>query len=231
MANLKTHAAALAVLVPFVSIIGGGAIAETDPAKGADYTAMTPEQLADYLIFDANGFVLDAKTQEGGVSRDRMIQDEIQKICSASKDAPLDSETQAKVIGLAQASIVYPEDGIKLGDWKKGNEVARSGYGFRIGHRVDDHSKEAPGGNCYACHEMDPQEFTFGTVGLSLKNYGKLRGTSEQILKYTYDMIYNAHAYFPCTRMPRFGSNGVLTQEQIRDVMAYLLDPESPVNQ
>ena len=30
--------------------------------------------------------------------------------------------------------------------------------------------------------------------------------------------------------MPRFGANGVLTREQIGDVMAYLLDPQSPVN-
>jgi sulfur-oxidizing protein SoxX len=31
--------------------------------------------------------------------------------------------------------------------------------------------------------------------------------------------------------MPRFGYHGVLTQQQISDVMAYLLDPASPVNQ
>jgi sulfur-oxidizing protein SoxX len=31
--------------------------------------------------------------------------------------------------------------------------------------------------------------------------------------------------------MPRFGVNGVLTQEKISHIMAYLLDPESPVNE
>ena len=112
-----------------------------------------------------------------------------------------------------------------------GAEVARSGFGFRVGHRDDDHSGREPGGNCYACHQMDPNETTYGTLGPSLKNYGKIRGNSEPIVNYTYEVIYSPHAYFPCTHMPRFGNNGVLTQKQISDVLAYLLDPESPVNQ
>jgi sulfur-oxidizing protein SoxX len=31
--------------------------------------------------------------------------------------------------------------------------------------------------------------------------------------------------------MPRFGDAGILTEAQIKDVMALLLDPASPVNQ
>jgi sulfur-oxidizing protein SoxX len=30
--------------------------------------------------------------------------------------------------------------------------------------------------------------------------------------------------------MPRFGTQGILTEQQIKDVMAFLLDPASPVN-
>jgi sulfur-oxidizing protein SoxX len=30
--------------------------------------------------------------------------------------------------------------------------------------------------------------------------------------------------------MPRFGHNGILTEQQIKDVVALLMDPESPVN-
>ena len=30
--------------------------------------------------------------------------------------------------------------------------------------------------------------------------------------------------------MPRFGHKGILTEEQIKDVVALLIDPESPVN-
>ena len=117
------------------------------------------------------------------------------------------------------------------GDWKKGEAVARSGYGFRVGHKTDDHSGRQPGGNCYACHQLDPNEIAYGTLGPSLTGYGKTRGTGEAMLKYTYDVIYNPHAYFPCTKMPRFGALGTLTQQQIADVMAYVMHPESPVNQ
>ena len=52
--------------------VGGGAIADNTKA---DYTAMSPEELAEYLIFDAKGFRLDQKTQEGGTVRDRQTQD------------------------------------------------------------------------------------------------------------------------------------------------------------
>jgi len=72
---------------------------------------------------------------------------------------------------------------------------------------------------------------TGGNIGPSLTGYGKLRGNSEAMLKYTYDLIYNPHAYFACTKMPRLGANGVLSEEQISHILAYLFDPESPVNQ
>ena len=45
-----------------------------------------------------------------------------------------------------------------------------------------------------------------------------------------YDKIYNAHAHYPCSLMPRFGHNGRLTPEQVADLVAFLLDGESPLN-
>ena len=129
---------------------------------------------------------------------------------------------------MARESIKYPEGGIKLGDWKKGRALAWSGFGYRVGHRNDDHGKRETGANCYNCHQLATDR-TGGTIGPALTNYGA-RGTSEPILKYTYEVIYNPHAYFPCTYMPRMGANGVLSADQISHVMAYLLDPESPVN-
>lgn len=203
-----------------------GAVAD---AGNGDYTAMSPEKLAEYLIFDARGFKLDQKTQEGTTGHARMTQDELQKACSKFRRGKPDSATASKVSAAARESIVYPEGGIKLGDWQKGRELAWSGFGYRIGHKNDDHSKREPGANCYNCHQLATDR-TGGTIGPSLTGYGK-RGTSEAVLKYTYEVIYNPHAYFPCTHMPRMGANGVLTQEQIADVMAYLLDPDSLVNQ
>lgn len=207
--------------------------AEQPASPEAAYTSMSPEELADYLIFEMGGFDLEAPTQEGGTARDRLVQDRTQKVCSAlaRSGASLDRPTAAKISAMAEESIQLPEGGIELGDWRKGEEIARSGFGYRIGHRTDDHQSEPPGGNCYACHQLDPNESAHGTVGPSLTGYGTLRGTSDAMLKHTYQIIYNAHLFFPCTTMPRFGHNGTLTQKQIADVMAYLLDPESPVNQ
>ena len=185
--------------------------------------------LAEYLILESAGFDLAQPTQEGTTGKDRLVQDEIQKLCSLGKGQQLDAKTAQKVSELATASIKYPEGGVKLGDWKKGRELAWSGFGWRTAHNPDDHSKSAPGANCYNCHQLATDR-TGGTIGPPLTAYGKLRGSSEEILKYTYGVIYNAHAYFPCTNMPRMGARGVLTEEQIADVMAYLIDPASPVN-
>ncbi|MBF0255009.1 MAG: sulfur oxidation c-type cytochrome SoxX, partial [Gammaproteobacteria bacterium] len=86
-----------------------------EPAKAkVDYTKMTPQELAEYLIFDAKGFKLDMPVQEGGTAEQRMIQDELQKVCTQTRNKP--SPDQAgKILADARASIKYPEGGIKLG--------------------------------------------------------------------------------------------------------------------
>jgi sulfur-oxidizing protein SoxX len=208
------------------------AAANVAPAAAAakvDYTKMTPAALAEYLTFESDSYDLKQATQEGTSGRARLTQDDIQKACSLMKGQELDDKSREKVIALANASIKYPEGGIKLGDWKKGRELAWSGYGFRTAHNPDDHSKQAAGGNCYNCHQLATDR-TGGDIGPSLTGYGKDRGSSADMLKYTYDVIYNPHAYFACTNMPRMGATGVLSQSQIADIMAYLFDPNSPVN-
>ena len=235
----KTHvAASLMAAASLLLITGGcsatntGKTAEAKPAAAVpakvDYTKMTPAALADYLVLESDGFDLKQPTQEGTTGRHRLTQDEIQKACSLGKGKEVDDKTREKVMALAAASIKYPEGGIKLGDWKKGRELAWSGYGFRTAHNPDDHVKGTPGGNCYNCHQLATDR-TGGNLGPALTGYGA-RGTSPDMLKYTYDVIYNPHVYFACTNMPRMGAVGVLNQQQIADIMAYLLDPNSPVN-
>jgi len=196
-----------------------------------DIVGMSPQQLAEHLIFNSGSFKLDQAVQEGGVTRQRLEQDELQTACSVVGGGKADTNTAVKVMNMARDSIKLPEGGIKLGDWKIGRELAWSGFGFRVGHNNDDHSTAAngPGGNCYNCHQLATDR-TGGNIGPALTGYGKARGSSEAILKYTYEVIYNPHAYFPCTHMPRIGANGILTNEQISHIMAYLFDPESPVN-
>ena len=156
----------------------------------------------------------------------RVTQDETMKVCSATRNAPSTAEAD-KIMAAAKATIKYPEDGKLLGDWKKGEAIAQSGYG----QRFSDYPARRPnGGNCYACHQMTQEEVSYGTVGPSLREYGKIRKYAEADVKAVYDKIYNAHASFPCSLMPRFGSNAVLTIDQIKDLVALVMSPGSPVN-
>lgn len=162
----------------------------------------------------------------------RMNQDDGQKMCTAVRNevAKIPRAQLDAFIARAQKEIEYPASGKLTGDWKQGERIAQSGFGMRFGEQTDD-PKRPNGGNCYACHQVAPQELAFGTVGPSLLGYGKQRGASEAMQKFVYDKIYNAWIVFPCSNMPRFGHHGFLTPEQITHVVALLLDPGSPVNQ
>ena len=121
----------------------------------------------------------------------------------------------------------FPADGKYLGSYAAGEKIAQTGVGFQW----SDKAGAPAGGNCYACHQITKQEVSYGNLGPSLYHYGKLRGSGEPILRYTWTKLYNAKAYNACSNMPRFGHKGILTEQQIKDVMALLLDPASPVNQ
>ena len=163
----------------------------------------------------------------GQAGMERIRQDETQQLCSASAQGELSDEALSKILAANEASVKLPADGNYFGDWKRGQAIAQLGTGLQSS---DDPAKPA-GGNCYACHQMAESEIAYGTIGPSLLHYGKLRGNSQPIIDYTWRVLYNAKSYFACTHMPRFGSQGILDEQQLRDVMSYLLDPSSPVNQ
>jgi sulfur-oxidizing protein SoxX len=159
----------------------------------------------------------------------RLEQDRSQRICSRIGDAKLTQEEAAEVVQLARASIQYPASGRLVGDWKTGNTLAHDGAGDRIqGGRLE--QRKENGGLCQNCHALAPDEINVGNVGPSLTGYGLQRGNSEAIAKLTYERIYNAWAYAPCSNMPRLGATRHLTPEQIAHLVAFLIDPASPVN-
>jgi sulfur-oxidizing protein SoxX len=159
----------------------------------------------------------------------RLEQDRSQRICSRIGDAKLTQEEAAEVVQLARASIQYPASGRLVGDWKTGNTLAHDGAGDRIqGGRLE--QRKENGGPCQNCHALAPDEINVGNVGPSLTGYGLQRGNSEAIAKLTYERIYNAWAYAPCSNMPRLGATRHLTPEQIAHLVAFLIDPASPVN-
>lgn len=159
----------------------------------------------------------------------RLEQDATMKACQQYRDNP-PRPVGAKLEKLNAATIRYPVDGKLVGDWKEGEKLAAVGTGGHIGFIQPDPPGRVRGGNCYACHQLAKQEVAYGTIGPSLQHFGKLRGNGDEIARYAYDKIYNSNAFTACTNMPRFGLHHWLTPEQITHLVAFLVDPESPVN-
>jgi L-cysteine S-thiosulfotransferase len=194
---------------------------------------LSPPALAADEIEKATAAVIkNSFRAEGQAKLEWLEQDPAQKACSGL--APPPADVVRKIEAEQLASVKWPAGGSYLGDWKEGEKIAQSGRGMTW----TDKATDVNGGGCYNCHQISKEEISFGTIGPSLLNYGKLRGVadpsatvSETIIKYTWAKIYNAKSYNACSTMPRIGHAGVLTEKQIQDVMALLLDPKSPVNQ
>ena len=173
---------------------------------------------------------------EGQAKVERLAQDDANRECAAADVAgkPIDEKVAKAIEEANLQTIRWPRDGKFLGDWKEGEKIAQSGRGMTW----TDAAGSENGGNCYNCHQISRQEISFGTLGPSLYQYGKMRGVtdpnapeSQAIVQYTWGKIWNARAYNACSQMPRAGHKGVLSEQQVRHIMALLLDPKSPVNQ
>jgi sulfur-oxidizing protein SoxX len=211
-----THPIALGVML--LAAAGAQAGEKKSPSswgKGADDTA--------FGLMLASGF-----QDAGPVKTARLAQDDNQKFCSdpVAANAPANAKKRDAIEAEALKSVKWPADGQWLGDWKEGEKVAQSGRGLTW----TDPAGMVNGGNCYNCHQITPSEISFGTIGPSLLGYGKTRGMSEETLRYTWSKIYNGKSSNACSNMPRGGHMGIITAQQIKDLMALLLDPASPVN-
>jgi sulfur-oxidizing protein SoxX len=173
---------------------------------------------------------------EGVAHVDRVLSpDETNRACSEAdvSGKPLDEKTAQAIEAMNLKSIRWPANGQFLGDWKEGEKIAQSGRGLTWTDAADTPN----GGNCYNCHQIDAKEISYGTIGPSLHNYGKIRGVTDPqseaakpIVEYTWGKIWNSKAYNACSNMPRAGHMGILNEQQIRHIVALLLDPQSPVN-
>lgn len=154
---------------------------------------------------------------------DRLNEDIVQAACNKHEGNPPQAVAD-KLQKEQTAGIKWPADGKLLGDWKSGERIAQSGRGMMWS------DKGADGGSCYNCHQIGPETTSFGTIGPSLHHFGKLRGYGADIQRYAYGKIFNAKATNLCSQMPRFGHVGALTEQQMKDLTALLMDPASPVN-
>ena len=191
-------------------------------------------QTAKQLDQQADAMMRASFREQGIAKLDRLNQDDAQKACSQAK--PPSAAVTKKIEAAQMATIKWPADGQYIGDWKEGEKLAQNGRGMTWTDASAAPAKN--GAMCYNCHQIDKKEISFGTIGPSLWNYGKLRGVTDPadpaaaaIVKYTWGKLYNSKAYSACSTMPRFGHAELLDEQQIRDLMALLLDPKSPVNE
>jgi sulfur-oxidizing protein SoxX len=160
----------------------------------------------------------------GQATMDRVVQDGVQRICTETRDQP--PGDLARRLEEDQMKLIAFPSGSLIGDWKNGERIAQNGRGLMW----TDPPGSAGGGSCYNCHQISPEESSYGTLGPSLRRFGWMRGNGPQMQRYVYGKIYNAKAYNLCSHMPRLGLSGTLTPEQIKDLVGLLLDPDSPVN-
>ena len=196
-----------------VSIFGAAALAVAFSAQAGD----DRDQAVSMMKRDFHA--------RGIAGMDRLNEDGLQALCNRSRNHSPKAVADRLQQDQMQA-IKYPADGRFLGDWKSGEGIAQNGRGMTW----SDGGTAANGGSCYNCHQIGPNETSFGNIGNSLHHFGKIRGNSPEIQKYAYGKIYNAKAFSLCSNMPRFGHSGTLTEKQIKDLVALLLDPDSPVN-
>ena len=169
----------------------------------------------------------DSFKENGQAKLDRLNQDETQKLCSEhATDKEFPKDLAARIEKMNLDTIKYPAGNKYMGDWKAGERIAQSG----VGKQFSDNPATPAGGNCYACHQLSKAEVSYGTIGPTLYNFGKLRGFTPDMQKYAYGKVYNSQAFSACSNMPRFGHQQILTEKQIQDLVALLMDPESPVN-
>ncbi len=205
--------------------IGSGALATIAliASQAFAQTATTPAAKVDPKLVET--YVNSVFGKAPDAWKAKIVQDESQRVCSETRNNP--SKAQAdQILEREGKNVVLPADGKYVGSWAAGEKLAQSGYG---GRHTDDPALPI-GGNCYACHQMSKKEVSYGTMGPPLVEYGKVRKYDEADAKAAYIKIYNAQAVFPCSNMPRLGHNKHLNEQQIKDIVALLFDPESPVN-
>jgi sulfur-oxidizing protein SoxX len=175
-----------------------------------------------------NKMIQESFRADGIAGLDRIDQDATQKFCSDPQfsNSKQGQAMREKIQKINMDSIKQPSDGKYIGDWKNGERVAQSGRGATWSDKAD----TPIGGGCYNCHQIDAKEISYGNIGPSLTGYGKVRGYSKEVVTYTWNRINNSKAYNACSNMPRFANFKLLNEQQMQDVMALLLDPESPVN-
>ena len=77
--------------------------------------------------------------------------------------------------------------------------------------------KQLASERCMVCHQLPGDDWP-GTLGAPLMRYGLYRHDDADV----YQQIYDARIFNPDTVMPPYGTHGLLSEQDIRDLVAYL---------
>src|SRR5438093_10772713 len=127
-------------------------------------------------IDEATRQVLKSSFREQGIAgMDRLKLDAANQACSEAAGVALDEKLAKSIERANLQTVKLPADGKFMDNWSEGEKIAQNG------HRLTwtDKPGEANGGSCYNCHQISKAELSFGSIGPSLYNYGKLRGVSD----------------------------------------------------
>ena len=140
----------------------------------ASCAAVAPAPDYDVLVAE----MMKNSFRDQGIAKvDRLQQDASDAECSKAQGGAL-PDAAAKLIEAANLKTVkMPSDGNFIGDWKEGEKLAQNGRGMTWTDPST--ATSSNGGNCYNCHQITNAEISFGTLGPSLYNYGKLRGVGD----------------------------------------------------
>lgn len=185
---------------------------------------------------EAVRIIRSAFRDEGIAKVDRLDQDAANEACSRA----LGKEPAPEVVKAIEAAnlktIRPPGDGAKyLGDCGERREdrpeQARPDLHRRCQGRQWRQLLQLPpdqqAGNLLRHHRAEPVPVR---PAAWRHRPGQPGGASDHRV-HTWGKLWNARAYNACSHMPRAGHLGILSEAQIRHVMALLLDPKSPVNQ
>jgi sulfur-oxidizing protein SoxX len=109
----------------------------------------------------------------------RIEPDETLKLCNQYRNSVPSAEAE-KIVARELAKVVYPLGGKLIGDWREGAKIANNGRGGQF----SDEPGTVAGGNCYACHQMEKKELSYGTLGPSLTAYGRDRNYAADDLRF-----------------------------------------------
>ena len=148
------------------------------------------------------------------------------RCCSQYRNVPPKAVADA-IVAREKAAIVYPADGKLMGDWKKGEKLAQSGYGWRF----TDYPPRAAERRQLLC--LPPAR----RQGAELRHAGAEPAGVRQDPQDSPRPTSRPSTSGSTTRMPRSRARTcpawgqqVPYVDQIKDLVAYVMSPESPVN-